>query len=140
MRRLVCDQVGEARTAQAMAGVNQAFAVYRADTQRCVEELHEDTKSSELESKVGEKEVESARSRVTGLVSLLRTANDTLLGGVEASSDWSVEQGSNLSSWQFDLEGIQLLDSTGLGRRILKYSAHDRSGTASTCFCSLLKH
>ena len=128
MRRLVCDQVGEARTAQAMAGVNQAFAVYRADTQRCVEALHEDTKSSELESKVGEKEVESARSRVTGLVSLLRTANDTLLGGVEASCDWSVEQGSNLSSWQFDLEGIQLLDSTGLGRRILKYSAHDRSG------------
>ena len=130
MRRLVCDQVGEARTAQAMAGVNQAFAVYRADTQRCVEELHEDTKSGELESKVGEKEVESARSRVTGLVSLLRTANDTLLGGVEASSDWSVDQGSNLSSWQFDLEGIQLLDCTGLGRRILKYSVHDRSGTA----------
>jgi hypothetical protein len=108
MRRLVCDR-GEGRTAQAMLALNGLLADFQADTARCLKLLTE----------LPGPELEAAGEQVAGIVSLLRQANDRLL---EASPDASLEEGEDLSSWQLDLEGIQLVERAPLGRRLAQYS------------------
>ena len=111
MRRLVCDR-GEGRTGQAMAKLNLALADFQTDTACCLERLTE----------LPGPELETAGEQVAGLVSLLRQANDKLLAVEEATPDASLEGEEDLSSWQLDLEGIQLEERAPLGRRLAQYS------------------
>ena len=154
MRKLVCDQVGEGGTAQAMATVNEAFADCRTGTQRCLEVLLEDSELigenkktnnvsgkrhnkeeadnlsvNSMEIAQSRKEVENVQTRVSALVSLLRAANDTLLATStgDPTPDCSLHPEIDLSSWQLDLEGIQLLErGQPLAKRLAQYSLHGR--------------
>ena len=132
MRRLVAGGREEGRQqAAAMATVNQAFARYRAETQGVLEVLSEEAvPRARCEDKGGcseaREEVEAAEGQVAGVVELLREANEQLLGA-RGSPECSVEGEEDLSSWQLDLEGIQLVErGRPLGRRLAQYSVLGR--------------
>jgi len=75
---------------------------------------------------VQEEEVEILSSRMNIVTNLLRTANSALLATHEGSvvkTDCSLEAETDLSNWQLDLEGIQLVEySTQMSKKLIQYT------------------
>eukprot|EP00092_Neocalanus_flemingeri_P001194 GFUD01001272.1.p1 GENE.GFUD01001272.1~~GFUD01001272.1.p1 ORF type:complete len:986 (+),score=248.57 GFUD01001272.1:48-3005(+) len=81
-------------------------------------------------------------NKVEALASLLQSANSVLLAtteGTETPPDCSLDQGTNLSNWQLDLEGIQLVDwNSQLGRRLAHYSRCGKRNSLAELSCRSL--
>ena len=135
IRKVICDQMKGGSTGLVMAAVNKAFADLRTDTEHCLEQLAEEIKEvaygewqdlgqEPIFMKSSErKEIEVVQRQISEVVCVLKAANETLLGNKELSPGFIVEGEEDLSSWQLDLEGIQLVErGLGLGQRLLNYS------------------
>ena len=142
IRKVICDQMKGGNTGLAMAAVNKAFADFRTDTEHCLEQLSEEIKEvvDEEWQDLGQepilmksaerKEMEVVQRQISEAVCVLKAANETLLGVKEPNPECSVEGEEDLSSWQLDLEGIQLVErGLGLGRRLLNYSLMGKKRT-----------
>ena len=139
MRKLLCEQQTFQRrsSGQTMASVNQAFSEFKREMENLMEDFYEDVpagmepveksvpnnewkeQEGHLENQVIYTGVIPITSyswsllQVASLVSLLRMANNTLCVLKDRDSpDLSREfdQQEDLSSWQLDLDGIQLVE------------------------------
>ena len=83
--------------------------------------------------------VQQVESRVEAMASLLQTTNSALLAateGAETPPDCSLEPESDLSSWQLDLEGIQLVDwNSQLGKRLAHYTRCGKKNSLAELSC-----
>ena len=75
------------------------------------------------------------------MASLLQTTNTALLAateGAETPPDCSLEPESDLSSWQLDLEGIQLVEyNTQLSKKLILYTNVGKKDTLAEISASL---
>jgi len=83
--------------------------------------------------------VQQVETRVEAMASLLQTTNSALLAateGAETPPDCSLEPESDLSSWQLDLEGIQLVDwNSQLGKRLAHYTRCGKKNSLAELSC-----
>ena len=93
----------------------------------------------ETKNSIPDEVMKQVESKVDAMASMLQTTNSALLGGAEAGTtppDCSAEADTDLSSWQLDLEGIQLVDSNSqLGKRLALYTRCGRKNTLAEVSC-----
>jgi len=97
-----------------------------ADAKAEIENMKKDKDSKESDDDLLDG-AEQVSVCVDAVASLLQTANSALLAVTEDSSvvvpDCSVEAETDLSNWQLDLEGIQLVEwNTQLSRKLIHYT------------------
>ena len=142
MRKLVCDQVVEGRTGQVMAAINLAFSDCRVGTLQCLQGLYEtavkmnsDISSSECcnckkeqtencshiypdisEVSSDKKEVKNGTTETD-----VETENNPMVAArtPETSPNTSLGIDIDMTGWNLDLEGIQLIETgrPSVGRR-----------------------
>jgi hypothetical protein len=79
--------------------------------------------------------VQQVETRVEATASLLQT---TATEGAETPPDCSLEPESDLSSWQLDLEGIQLVDwNSQLGKRLAHYTRCGKKNSLAELSCRI---
>jgi len=154
MRRLLCEQQSwqKRSSGQVMASVNQAFSEFKRELDKLMEDLYEhvpagveqvgrSVASNEWKEQiVSEGHMEPLETQVASLVSLLRMANNTLCVLKDRDSpDLSreLDQQEDLSSWQLDLDGIQLVERGQLlAEKLAQSSRQGRAGLAEGAFDS----
>merc|ERR1719427_1031820 len=99
-----------------------------------IENLNNVNDLKDAEFDLPEDEVAEVSTRVDAVANLLQTANSALLSvSVECSTtapDCSLDAETDLSNWQLDLEGIQLVEwNTQLSRKLVKYTRCGKKNT-----------
>merc|ERR1719430_2388428 len=109
-----------------------------AEANAKIEVLESNQVDLEKKNNVPEEVVKQVESKVDALASMLQTTNSVLLGGVDIGTppDCSLEPDTDLSSWQLDLEGIQLVDNNSqLGKRLALYTRCGKKNTLAELGC-----
>merc|ERR1712142_572080 len=101
----------------------------------CLESIRADL---EVKKNIPEEIVKQVESKVDVLASMLHTTNSALLGAtdVETPPDCSLDPDTDMSSWQLDLEGIQLMDSNSqMGKKLAMYTKWGKKSSIAEISC-----
>merc|ERR1712142_1216067 len=103
-----------------------------------IESLESIRADLELKNSIPEEIVKQVESKVDVMASMLHTTNSALLGAtdVETPPDCSLDPDTDMSSWQLDLEGIQLMDSNSqMGKKLAMYTKWGKKSTIAEISC-----
>merc|ERR1719430_1375989 len=109
-----------------------------AEANARIEVLESNQVDLEKKNNVPEEVVKQVEAKVDAMASMLQTTNSVLLGGADIGTppDCSIEPDTDLSSWQLDLEGIQLVDNNSqLGKRLALYTRCGKKNTLAELGC-----
>merc|ERR1719430_289636 len=106
-----------------------------AEANSRIEVLESTRVDLETKNNIPEEIVKEVESKVDAMASMLQTTNSVLLGGV-TPPDCSLEPDTDLSSWQLDLEGIQLVNNNSqLGKKLALYTRCGKKNTLAELSC-----
>jgi len=113
-----------------------------AEAESVIENLKNDKNSEDPKNDIEEDEVDGLSTQVDAVTSLLKSANSALLAVTQEGSvtvpDCSLETETDLSSWQLDLEGIQLVEyNTQLSKKLIQYTKVGKKNTLTEISANL---
>eukprot|EP00092_Neocalanus_flemingeri_P040846 GFUD01044466.1.p1 GENE.GFUD01044466.1~~GFUD01044466.1.p1 ORF type:complete len:1000 (+),score=364.95 GFUD01044466.1:67-3066(+) len=144
VKRVIEDMVDDLPTKDELRTMKENTADLEerlAEANAVIDNLKNDKDLKDTEPDLQDDEMEQVSIRLDAVASLLQTANSALLAVTEDSSvvpECSLETETDLSSWQLDLEGIQLVEwNTQLSRKLVHYTKCGKKNVLSEISANL---